>query len=184
MLDAYSTPISAAPAATLGTVYDSNPPRRFPGGMLQQAASSSNKSMGTFDAQSARSASTEAPTPRAEGESKADVPSGVIDPALSGLSPPRTPSTTDQEGAADRLQEMWVENIRVVEALRKVIAHRLEHGDYEDGSDDGDNDAVDHDHDGVRAMGPREEEPASQRVELLKESKSLYPVLRAIETSG
>ena len=57
--------------------------------------------------------------------------SSNIDPALSGVSSPGAASDSEQS-ARDRAEEVWVENIRVIEALKRMVAERLERHDYED----------------------------------------------------
>lgn len=84
----------------------------------------------------------------------------AIDPALSGVS---SPASDSGETARDKAEEVWVENIRVIEALRKLIADRLERKDYEE--DDEDVEMAD-------AAESKEEESN-------KAEESLYPVLRA-----
>jgi hypothetical protein len=84
----------------------------------------------------------------------------MIDPALSELSSPGQQSDSD-ESARDRAEEIWVENMRVIEALRKFIHDRLENHQYEDDTDD---DHTIH-HDGT--------------LEPNHNADNLYPVLRA-----
>ncbi|KFY27581.1 hypothetical protein V491_00845, partial [Pseudogymnoascus sp. VKM F-3775] len=69
--------------------------------------------------------------------------------------------------ARDRAEEVWVENIRVIEALRKLIADRLERGEYED-----ENDGEGEDTEMGEAQGREGEKE-------VKAEESLYPVLRA-----
>ena len=88
-----------------------------------------------------------------------------IDPALSGGVSSPSPSGTEEGDARDRAEEVWVENIRVIEALRKLIADRLERGEYEDDKEGGDTE-----------MGEAQEEEKEREV---KAEESLYPVLRA-----
>ncbi|KFY48531.1 hypothetical protein V496_10260, partial [Pseudogymnoascus sp. VKM F-4515 (FW-2607)] len=73
-----------------------------------------------------------------------------------------SPSGTEEGDARDRAEEVWVENIRVIEALRKLIADRLERGEYEDDKPD-------------TEMGEAQEAQG----EKVKAEESLYPVLRA-----
>jgi hypothetical protein len=88
---------------------------------------------------------------------KSVVSSSNIDPALSGVSSPAERSDSG-DSARDRAEEAWIENIRVIEALRKMVQERLDSGKYE--QEEGD----------VSMSGT---EP--------KEEKSLYPTLRADE---
>jgi hypothetical protein len=99
-------------------------------------------------------------TPRAE-IIRSEVSSN-IDPALSGVGSPGGHSESGESGdsARDRAEEAWIENIRVIEALRKFISDKLERKEYEDDDD--------------VSMGGTEE-----KTEAEKSSESLYPVLRA-----
>ena len=90
---------------------------------------------------------------KAEGRSN-------IDPALSGVSSP----SDSGDGARDRAEEAWIENIRVIEALRKLISDRLERKEYDD---DGD----------VAMGGVGDDRQVKSTAE--KSSETLYPVLRA-----
>lgn len=87
-----------------------------------------------------------------------------IDPALSGVMSPTGTSQSDSgESARDRAEELWIENIRVVEALRKYIGDRLDRKDY-----------VEDEEQDVSMSGTGEESTESK-----KPDQSLYPVLRA-----
>lgn len=83
--------------------------------------------------------------------------SSNIDPALSGVSSPGAASDSEQS-ARDRAEEVWVENIRVIEALKRMVAERLERHEYED-------DTAEHQRENSQ--------------ETVKQEQSLYPVLRA-----
>lgn len=102
-----------------------------------------------------------------------EVSSSVIDPALSGVSSPSS-SSDSGESARDKAQEIWVENIRVIEALRKFVNDRLEKHEY---LDDDDVEMTDGEKDGERTPTDKEsvENPSSRQAE----ESSLYPVLRA-----
>jgi hypothetical protein len=87
--------------------------------------------------------------------------STYVDPALSGIQSPGEPSDSG-ESARDRAEEAWIENIRVIEALRKLISDRLERKEYVDDDDD------------VSMSGTEYKERQAE-----KSSESLYPTLRA-----
>jgi hypothetical protein len=144
----YSPHSTAAPTSTLGTNFDSDPRRRYSGGMLQRSARSE---MDISD-----DLRTPSPTIR-----KTEV-SNNIDPALSGVQSPGQRSESG-DSARDRAEEAWIENIRVIEALRKLISDRLERREYVD--DDNDVSMS-----GTERKGDREAE---------KSSENLYPTLRA-----
>ncbi|OBT77939.1 hypothetical protein VF21_04283 [Pseudogymnoascus sp. 05NY08] len=153
-------PHTTSPVSTLGTNFDSDPRRRYSGGMLQKSAVAPRVSPPARD---------ESTTPDAKRPYSARAESN-IDPALSGgvsspgVSSP-SPSGTEEGDARDRAEEVWVENIRVIEALRKLIADRLERGEYEDDKEGEDTE-----------MGEAQEEEKEKEV---KAEESLYPVLRA-----
>ncbi len=92
---------------------------------------------------------------------KSEVSSN-IDPAISGVSSPGVNSESGESGdsARDRAEEAWIENIRVIEALRKFISDKLERKEYEDDDD--------------VSMSGMEEKIGKE-----KSSEILYPVLRA-----
>ena len=156
----YSPHSTTAPTSTLGTNFDSDPRRRYSGGMLQRSANPprSIDMMGVSD--ESTTPSPKETTPRAE-IIRTEVSSN-IDPALSGVGSPGGHSESGESGdsARDRAEEAWIENIRVIEALRKFISDKLERKEYEDDDD--------------VSMGGTEE-----KTEAEKSSESLYPVLRA-----
>jgi len=147
----YSPHSTTAPTSTLGTNFDSDPRRRYSGGMLQRSANS-REMMDVSD-------DSRTPSPTIL---KTQV-STNIDPALSaGISSPGERSDSG-DSARDRAEEAWIENIRVIEALRKLISDRLDRKEY-----------VDDDADVAMSGTEREEERKAE-----KSSQSLYPTLRA-----
>jgi hypothetical protein len=161
----YSTHSTTAPASTLGTNFDSDPRRRYSGGMLQRSAMPprSDDMMDVSD--SSPTPSPRESTPRPDRIVKSELSSN-IDPALSGVSSPGENSDSGDSGesARDRAEEAWIENIRVIEALRKLINDRLERKEYDDDED-------------IAMGGVSERE--EMKTEAEKSSQSLYPVLRA-----
>jgi len=96
-------------------------------------------------------------SPRPENIIKSTLSSN-IDPSLSGA---LSPSSLSEGGdsARDRAEEAWIENIRVIEALREFVRQRLTDQDYIKDEDE--------DEEMADAKSPE------------KSSESLYPVLRA-----
>ena len=92
---------------------------------------------------------------------KTKIPNN-IDPALTSVQSPGEQSDSG-DSARDRAEEAWIENIRVIEALRKLISDRLERKEY-----------VDDDADVAMSGTERGEEGRAE-----KSSESLYPTLRA-----
>jgi hypothetical protein len=152
----YSPHSTTAPTSTLGTNFDSDPRRRYSGGMLQRSANPP-RSVDMMDV----SDDSTTPFPKESAPQPLSINSDVssnIDPALSGVSSPGVHSESG-DSARDRAEEAWIENIRVIEALRKFISDKLERKEYED--------------DDV-SMGGTEEKSVAE-----KSSENLYPVLRA-----
>lgn len=149
---AYSSS-NTAPVSTLGTNFDTDPRRRFSGGMLQRAAAPREE----------MEVSVDAPTPTKQSEFA--VKSASPSPTLSNSVPSDMASPTPSEEARDKAEEIWVENIRVIEALRKMIADRLENGQYDSDEDSEMTDARD------------DEKPSTYAAEA-KPAESLYPVLK------
>lgn len=103
-------------------------------------------------------------TPRRDSIVKSEVTNN-IDPALSGVSSP----SDSGESARDRAEETWIENIRLIEGLRKLISDRLERKEYEDDED-------------VSMGGTEQDKPAGEvKEEKSADSIGLYPTLRADE---
>jgi hypothetical protein len=130
----YPAHSSGALVSTLGPSFDLDPPRRFSGGLLQRSAGP--RSIDGMDIDDPSISTSKESTPHAssgEADSK-EVSASFIDPALSNLSSPGQHSDSD-ESARDRAEEIWVENMRVIEALKNLIHDRLENHLYEDDTD-------------------------------------------------
>jgi hypothetical protein len=156
-----SHPSTTAPTPTLGTNFDSDLRRRYSGGVLQRSAvaprvEASDAAIGS------PTPSPKEGTPRPDSIVKTEV-SNNIDPALSGVSSPGAQSADSGESAKDRAEEAWIENIRVIEALRHYIGDRLKNKQYEDDDED------------VSMTGT---ETKTQEKPEEKSSDNLYPVLR------
>jgi hypothetical protein len=79
-----------------------------------------------------------------------------VDPAL------RSPGMQSESSeGTDKAQESWIENVRIIEALRRFVQEKLERGDFE------------------------EEEGESSKSEMAEmedsDAKSLYPILRDVQ---
>ncbi|KAF4631119.1 hypothetical protein G7Y89_g7006 [Cudoniella acicularis] len=138
----HSTHSIAAPTSTLGTNFDSDLRRRYSGDEL-------------------RTPSPKETTPLLESIVKSTLASN-IDPALSGAISPSLQSE-DGDNARDHVEELWIENIRVIKALRKLVNDRLERGEYIEDKD-------------TDMSGTSESKSSPSPVE--KSTESLYPVLR------
>ncbi|KAA8568767.1 hypothetical protein MFRU_012g02530 [Monilinia fructicola] len=167
----YSPQHSAtAPTSTLGTNFDSDLRRRYSGGVLQRSSgglsSSQYRESMEADTIGSPTPSPKETTPRPESI-KTDVANN-IDPALSSVSSPTADRSIDSgESARDRAEEAWIENIRVIEALRRYVSERLQNGEYV---------KDDEEEEDVSMTGTDREVTPTKTEE--KPSESLYPVLR------
>ena len=118
-----SYPVRSAPASGLAPAFEDGN-RRYSGGRLQQARPSS-----------AFSSSPHAFNPSLHVDANSSLDPG--NEGSDGHRGIRSPSITSEDSAADKEQEMWVESIRVVEALRGYIQQRLELGQYENAEEMG-----------------------------------------------
>ncbi|KAI2470427.1 hypothetical protein F4781DRAFT_390898 [Annulohypoxylon bovei var. microspora] len=95
--------------STLGPTFDTDPRRRYSGGMLQRASAGSRPQL-------EREPST---TPRAS------------ESAISAVSSPSAESEASAEAREDQNYENWLENIRVIEYLREYVIERIKHKEYD-----------------------------------------------------
>jgi hypothetical protein len=118
---------TSAPASGLATGYEGLEGRRYSGGRLQRQAPERDTEMA--DAEDG------ARTPKAsDGKRATRKALSTIDPALRGedeKSPSDTASAGPGSDGYDKQQEEWVENMRVIEALKKWVGDRLKNGEYE-----------------------------------------------------
>lgn len=169
----YST--SGAPASSLASGFDADGRRRYSGGLLQRQAPT-RASVEPMD-EDTPTGSPKAPLDSgADGEESKSTPTlnvSMIDPSM------RSPSAKSEDAAEgtpsreESQQEQWVENIRMIEALRELVKNRLEAGEFESEEASADNAGeaskdVEMGHDDVKT-------------EQDKDAESLYPVLRAIQ---
>ena len=122
-----------APTPTLGNQYERS--RRYSGGRLQKAApGSSSRHTDDMDidsepAQANRNTSSKMIDPALSGDSK------MIDPALSGENRSRSGSTTPSPNTAaeEEVDNVWVNNMRILEALKDFVAFKLKQFDASEG---------------------------------------------------
>jgi hypothetical protein len=158
-VSAMSDMSAAAPSSGLAPAFDADGRRRFSGTLLQKAAPDRHDGdhMDT---------SSDGSSPKDRHDSEQDslhhnvnqlaIHSPRVDPAL--RSPSIVSDTATETG--DSSQQLWVENIRVIERLKMYIRERLEAHDF---SDSEDND-IKHE----RRMSD-------------DDAHNLYPVLRAVQ---
>lgn len=163
----YSPHSTTAPASTLGTNFDSDLRRRYSGGMLQRSAPPHDLAMIDTSSDDSRTPSPKETTPRPDHMPRSPLSSN-IDPALSGINSPSAHSESG-DSAKDRAEEAWIENIRVIEALREIIKERLRRKEYDEENEDMD----------MSGTAENESTIASASKSPEQSSQSLYPVLRA-----
>lgn len=165
---------AGVPHSSLGNTYDEvENRRRYSGGYLQRAQPASPTSAREGEdklTELAKQATAEAPevdvsppTPRAEARSPCDTPGNDSDDA-------------------DERQEAWVQNMRMIEALREFVRIRLERGEF----DENDEVTSEQKHEPEQDQQPEQEEPRDVEMEDadVRERESLYPVLRAVQEAS
>lgn len=96
--------------STLGPTFDSDPRRRYSGGMLQRASTGLRHE---------------------EREERETTPKALESAvSVSSVSSPGAESETS-ENREDQAYEAWLENVRVIEYLREYVIDRLKRKDYE-----------------------------------------------------
>lgn len=125
---------TSAPASGLASGFEGFEGRRYSGGRLQREAPGARRDGADSEAMDVDEQGNR--TPRNEHGKDARPSSSSIDPALRGNSAVQSPETNaSSDGIEDKSQESWVENIRVIETIRKWIGERLVSKDYERGDD-------------------------------------------------
>ena len=122
---------TSAPASGLASGFEGLDGRRYSGGRLQRQApeiKTEDTEMADADDGSRTPKASDSKRPKSKGNSS-------IDPALrgeegSGSDTASTPAA--QSEGDDKRQEEWVENIRLIEALRKWVGDRLKSGDFDE----------------------------------------------------
>jgi len=194
MTAGYPTASSAAPPSTLSGVFDHDERRRYTGGTLQRARPAERQSDENDMDTSHDDKEDRERTPTKERHG-ASIAASLIDPALSGGSP-----DSDQEAAqrtaqaatevADRdVNVAWVEKVRLLENLRRLVSELLEQDRFgESGSHNGSEspasgmDAMEGVETASRASASPEQakqEPTQQQPEAV-----LYPTLRGLDEDG
>ncbi|KAH0527863.1 hypothetical protein TsFJ059_002787 [Trichoderma semiorbis] len=153
-LPAVSQGFGQSTTATLGPSFDAGERRRYSGGMLQRARGAPPRSV--------------------------EEPTGAVTPKASestqSIGSPSSESSDVSDGTREKEEqyERWVDNMRVIEALREYVQGRLKRGDYEDEYPSVSK--IRKDVDAMDLEGKSRSPLASERP-MSKESNPLYPVL-------
>lgn len=168
---AYSTHSTGTPVSTLGPNFDNDPRRRFSGGMLQRSAGPRvADEMDIISTPGIYVKDSNAPPSSSDDTVRAEPTTSVIDPALSGMGSPSQQSDSG-ESASDRAEEIWVANIRIMEAMRKFVKDCLDQELYE-----ADDDVEMSDSDAKEELKPEARSDTNAAGSAAVEC--LYPVLR------
>ena len=125
---------TSAPPSGLASNFEGFEGRRYSGGRLQREAPGPHRE-GESDSMDLDDS---ARTPLKDEQGTPRPSSSSLDPALRSSSVIHSPESTTpghSDGIDDRAQESWIENIRVIETLRKWVSERLENKDYERNED-------------------------------------------------
>jgi hypothetical protein len=152
---------SGAPASGLASSFDADGRRRYSGGQLQKAQ--------PMDADESSSPMTSSRAGSSDTMPKVEK-LGLRSPAFKNVDPALRSPGTEGSDEADRQNEAWVENVRLIEALRQFIREKLEKGDYEEENADA-GAAAGHSHSHHEAMDTDHDQDA----------KNLYPVLKELQ---
>jgi len=137
---------SMGPTATLGTQHENDFRPRRGGGYLQKArpvpSTRHDDRMDTSEDNATTPKLVSPPrAPVAQMRPIADLSNSNIDPALSGEEPSSSAATHEatedaQAKSSAPSDDVWLNTVRTVEALRQYVATRLKNGEYE--SEEGD----------------------------------------------
>jgi hypothetical protein len=149
--------IGGAAPTGLGSGFDHDLRRRYSGGQLQKHAP--GDAMEIDDTPSPQ-ADNSMPKIDRLGVNSPPTRNAHLDPAL------RSPGANSEASSdyADKIQELWVENVRTIEALRQFVKEKLERGDYTDD---------------VTGESSLDDIPHTKIED--SEAQSLYPILRELD---
>jgi hypothetical protein len=189
MTTGYPTASSAAPPSTLSGAFDHDDRRRYTGGTLQRARPAEREA-------DEHRMDTSADGERTPTKEHPSITSSLIDPALSTASDPDQEAAQRTAQAATEVAERdvnvaWVEKVRLLENLRRLVSELLEQGRF-DGDSAGHNGAEespassgDGAMDGIETASTRafpehgKESPKSEA-----SAAVLYPTLRGVDEDG
>ena len=135
-----------APTSTIASQFDLDQHRRYSGSRLQKAAPASmkrekpNDSMDTSSDGAVTPKTAIAPSSSSDSSimhkqstksNPTDFSNSNLDPALGGMT---SPAAGEMSEEAIRANELWISNIRLIEALRTWVSRRIEQHDYDSNS--------------------------------------------------
>ncbi|KAJ6115514.1 hypothetical protein N7523_005931 [Penicillium sp. IBT 18751x] len=185
----YPTASSAAPPSTLSGIFDHDERRRYTGGTLQRARPAER---GLDD--NSMDTTRDGKEDRERTPTKESIAASLIDPALSGASPdPDQAAAQRTAQAATEVAERdgnaaWVEKVRLLENLRRLVSELLEQDRFDESGSHSGNESPESGMDAMEGVetsrvsaSPEQpkEEPAKQEPEAV-----LYPTLRGMDEDG
>lgn len=181
----YPPASSAAPPSTLSGAFDHEDRRRYGGGHLQRARPAEREDVKMDMTPESKSDGERTPTKEYPG-----LTTSLIDPALS--TDPTAAQRTAQAATevADRdVNVAWVEKVRLLENLRRLVSDMLEQGQFDRGSpahsegtaSPAPSDAMD----GIESTHSHKADEPEKPVFKTDESATvLYPTLRGVDEDG
>lgn len=143
------------PPAGLGSPYeDQEARRRYSGGYLQRAQPPAPRSPHSVGSNGSQSTEQDVKNVKTDGADREQMPPPSPRPDREG--------STGSAGSDEKL-EAWVQNMRVIEALRRFVQGRLQSGDYDDAEGTPPQTSVDNDN-SSGAGTPRAVAPQAQMV--------------------
>jgi hypothetical protein len=188
MTAGYPTASSAAPPSTLSGVFDHDDRRRYTGGTLQRARPAEREADERMD--------TSADGERTPTKEHPVITSILIDPALSTSSDPDQEAAQRTAQAATEVAERdvnvaWVEKVRLLENLRRLVSELLEQGHFDgdsaghSGAEESPAPSGDGAMDGIETASSRHSPEHAKEVAKSEEAASvLYPTLRGVDEDG
>ncbi|KAJ5918441.1 Zinc finger C2H2 [Penicillium verhagenii] len=185
----YPTASGAAPPSTLGA-FDNDDRRRYTGGTLQRARPADRQ---VDNSQMDISHDSKADGERTPTKEHMNISESLIDPALSGTS-----SDPDQEAAQRTAQAAtevaerdvnvaWVEKVRLLENLRRLVSELLEADLFTPGSGQESNSStpIDGAMEGIEIASARaSSEPSKEEFKSEPVETVSYPTLRGLDEDG
>ncbi|KAJ5643857.1 uncharacterized protein N7484_006364 [Penicillium longicatenatum] len=184
----YPTSSGAAPPSTLGA-FDNDDRRRYTGGTLQRARPAERQ---VDDSRMDTAQDSKADGERTPTKERMDISQSLIDPALSSTS-----SDPDQEAAQRTAQAAtevaerdvnvaWVEKVRLLENLRRLVSELLEAGQFNpDSGRESGSPTLDGAMEGIEIASARaSSEPAKEETKTEPVETVSYPTLRGLDEDG
>lgn len=190
MTAGYPTASSAAPPSTLSGAFEHDDRRRYTGGTLQRARPAERQmSVDRMDTQQDSKTEDGDRTPTKKSPQFAE---NLIDPALSSSAEPDQEAVQRTARAATEVAERdvnvaWVEKVRLLENLRRLVSELLEEGQFdpEAAARRGSASPAPSAMEGIETASTRSSPAPTKEEPTKSESEAvLYPTLRGLDEDG